>query len=136
MQAQGDGEEGGREKGGEVLMFRFLDGPAAGQELACRSGKILMRAVVNRRGVWDALDQPEDEPRPDEIVYVYVAVPGTSTAVCIRAAKGMGGFYQGADYRILVPQPEPDHVRTRAKWLAWCETNRETLLAFHRSLKP
>ncbi len=97
----------------------------------------MMRVVVDpRTDKWDALDQPEDEPKGLELVYVYVAVPGTEVRGHIRARGGMGGFFHGADFRILDPQPDVGHLRTREHFRAWCDDNREMLIAFHKGLKP
>lgn len=52
-------------------MIRFLDGPAEGVVLELQAAPQRLRVVRGQDGTWDALDQPEDAPRPDEEVFWY-----------------------------------------------------------------
>jgi hypothetical protein len=100
---------------------RALDGPAAGVNLgAMRTCPTWLRLVVRPKrpddarsvGVryidenldhpyagqvvrWDALDQPDDTPEPNEVIEIYRTVPRTWGQVFVRP----GGRYEHADYR-------------------------------------
>lgn len=89
-------------------MSRFLDGPAAGQELTLARAPIFLRVVIDQTdGKVDALDRLDDTPSPSEHVHVYERVDGTwrSTAgvfACVRSGPHRGCHHSGgesADYR-------------------------------------
>lgn len=79
-------------------MTTFLDGPARGQTLMLRFAPQTLRVVVDSKGKWDALDLPEDTPRPDETVYLYERVG--EAAMCHLNAGKRSGFYAIAQYEI------------------------------------
>lgn len=108
-------------------MCRFLDGPAAGVALTLRRAPVVLRAVQNRAGKWDALDQPTDDPAPGEKVYVYLAVPGTFCSGHISRRPHGSMWFQANDYRLLEPQPMPEHFVGR-RWPEWCDRNSSWLL--------
>lgn len=95
-------------------MVSFLDGPAAGVTLMLRRAPIYLRVTFNPAGKVDALDQLDDEPKPDEIVHVYRKVPGTSGKVHVRP----GGCYEMGDYR-HVADAVGDELRDTAAWRSW-----------------
>jgi hypothetical protein len=74
--------------------------------------------VTETLGVWDALDQLTDEPRPHETLYAYVIV-GKPAMCFVRAAGGRGGAYPMADYRVIEPQPSDADMRTNQAWHKW-----------------
>lgn len=106
-------------------MIRLLDGPAKIETWTRRAPEFL-RAVVNAKGKVDVLDLLTDAPRPGERVFVYQAVPGTTSMrpddsyVCID--DGKGGYKQAADangdYRHL-PKVDGESVRTAPAWRTW-----------------
>lgn len=103
-------------------MTTFIDGPAAGQNLALRRKVKFLRVVFDEQArKWDALDQPTDEPRAEETVYAYVM--HEDLGMChIRSSKpGGSGFFSIASYRMVKNQPPDDTLRNRAKWVEWCE---------------
>lgn len=106
------------------MTTKFLDGPAAGVELSLGRTPVMLRVVQNRAGVWDALDQLNDEPKPQEKIYVYRVVPGTQSGmVHVQYSTGRGRrgqWMQGADYTALLEQPADEDVRTNDRWRAWC----------------
>jgi hypothetical protein len=67
---------------------------------------------------YDALDQLEDTPNPDETIYLYriTALPGWCH---IRAAKGGGGTYSMGHYAYVSPQPDDAILRDNAAWRNW-----------------
>jgi hypothetical protein len=81
-------------------MTTFLDGPAKGQCLSLRRSPELLR-VVELNGKWDALDQPEDEPKPGEKVHIYRLVEHLGSAMLCRRGGG-GGLCQIAKYKLDV----------------------------------
>ncbi len=85
--------------------------------LMLRRAPQFLRAVQAPGGAWDALDQIEDEPTPDEAIVVYEMV-GQPSWMHVRARKG-GGIYRGGQYRLVTPQPPEAVRRHRAQWRAW-----------------
>lgn len=133
-------------------MTKFLDGPAAGQTLSLRRAPILLRVVVRRRlkkgmlfpvtySTWDALDDPSDEPKPDEQIYVYrlASVPSRMfIRACGKGKKALGGAWPMAEYTFLAEQPDERHTREKAAWFAWADwqgpaIQRELLLAMKKA---
>lgn len=111
-------------------MTKFLDGPAEGVVLPLRRAPVMLRAVRSRNGTWDALDQPEDEPRTGETIFVYrlTAEPTYLHLSCSgKGGKRASGFYAMAEYRLLPEQPAEQETRTTAAWATWCDANRERL---------
>lgn len=106
-------------------MAKFLDGPAAGVTLQLRRAPVLLRAVGNQGGDWDALDQLDDTPDAGERIAVYIQVAGTLR----RWHQRPGGCYEGADYRLLAPQPADELVRSTDAWRKWCFAQRDVLVA-------
>ena len=108
-------------------MTTFLDGPAAGQHLLLRRAVYYIRAERSAAGKWDALDQPTDTPSADEDVFAYRAKKGTVRACHINSrGKGgerTGGFFKGADYELVEPQPSEAQMRSNSLWAAWCKEN-------------
>lgn len=116
-------------------MSYFVDGPAAAVNLMTRRAPIVLRVVQNSKGNWDALDQLDDEPGPDEKIYVYqLHEPPTSMHLCCRGkSKGASGWYQIGKYYFLSEQPADEHLRTRQAWSNWCDANKERLM---KNFKP
>lgn len=85
-------------------MTTFIDGPAKGQCLSLKVARTFLR-VTESKGVWDALDIPTDEPRPDEKLYLY------------RLHENLGI----ASYRFVEPQPDDLTMRTSIRWSTWLE---------------
>lgn len=99
-------------------MTRLLDGPGAGLTFDLRSAPTFLRAVQSPLK-WDALDQPDDTPAPDEHVHVYRQVEGTWTQVHVRAARrSASGCWEAADY-VHVPDAPVEELRDNARWRAW-----------------
>jgi hypothetical protein len=103
-------------------MTRFLDGPAKGTTLFLRRAPVYLRAVQSadgstHAGAWDALDQLDDEPRSDERIVVY-RLDGEPTW-CHINRRGGGGIYRGGSYRVVVPQPADEAVRSNIHWRQW-----------------
>lgn len=107
---QGRAESGAR-------MTKFIDGPAAGTVLSLRRAPLYLRAVQNADGNWDALDQLDDTPEPDETVTVYRRV-GSATTVHLHGTK-ISGWYAMATYELHAEQPSIEECRDTAKWQDW-----------------
>jgi len=112
---------------------RFLDGPAAGVMLDLQNPTIMLRVVRGADGTWDALDMPEDVARADETVFVYRATlkPASVVHVDYRDKQGRrcGRWYSDTEYRLLAEQPADEIVRDLKRWRAWCDENKDALLA-------
>ncbi len=110
--------------GGEDVSCLFLDGPAKDVALTLARAPFFLR-VVRENGVvlkrWDALDQLDDEPKPEELIYVY--------RLADKPIRGMidGKKYRGpflaASYRFHETQPTDAEARTNAAWREWTERN-------------
>lgn len=81
---------------------------------------------------WDGLDQPDDAPKPTEVVHVYIMAEWKGMVhLNARGAggKAIRGFWPMADYAFLEPQPGDIHTRDNAAWAAWCDANEESIKA-------
>lgn len=103
-------------------MTTFQDGPAKGQTLMLKRAARFLR-VVEADGKFDAIDQPDDKPAPNEKLYAYTVV-GEVGHCHIRAGRGRGGFYPIATYKLVESQPTDAEMRDIASWHAWCERNK------------
>lgn len=103
-------------------MTRFLDGPAAGVVLMLRRAPVYIRVVRGRQ--WDALDQLDDTPEPDELVTAYQRV-GNAGTVHIDFTRKRSAWFATATYRVVPDQPPDRVVRSTYLWRAWCWATRE-----------
>ena len=102
-------------------MIRFLDGPVAETSLELLSAPEFLRVVRDPSGVVDALDQPDDEPTPDEEIYIYKR-RGEPSHIFVDWHDGRGrkgGVWLSADYEFC--EASESDVRTQEAWNAWCE---------------
>lgn len=105
-------------------MTTFEDGPAKGQRLMLHRAPIFLR-VTEKGGKFDALDQVDDTPRPDEMLYAYQLAERPGHCHINTGRKPGGGFYPVAKYRMIVPQPLLEEMLTREAWVKWVERNKE-----------
>jgi len=99
-------------------MTSFSDGPAQGQTLMLGRAPIFLR-VVEWAGAFDALDQIDDTPEPEETIHVYQRV-GEPGRMHVHRSGGKGGWFTVAEYAVLPEQPDEDEVRRTDAWQAWC----------------
>lgn len=95
-------------------MAQFLDGPAAGVSLLLNRAPYFLRAVVDSKGNWDALDQGDDLPKPDETIYVYRILVATASRfhLCSRGRGGVpSGWYTEGQYKLVELQPSQEILR-------------------------
>jgi hypothetical protein len=112
-------------QGGLVLE----DGPAAGRYTVRRAPHFLRAVVHDISGQRDLLDQLNDEPTPNEDVFVYEAVPGTifdpdtlartGTFLCPPPAAS-GRYRHRADV-------DGETLRTTEAWRAWARVQPATV---------
>ena len=109
----------------------LLDGPAADETLDLGRAPIILRAVVSPSGIWDALDQLDDAPKPGETIHVYRLLGGISQPMHFRCTNSReSGYYSFVRYVHHGPQPEPDDdIRSIAGWHEWCERSRKWIIA-------
>lgn len=103
----------------------FLDGPAKDVALELRRAPFFLRVVESKiadRSTFDALDQLDDQPKPEETIHVYW-LAGEPMRGMIDGAKYRGPFL-AAWYRLVPAQPTDAEVRTTAAWRLWTEANR------------
>lgn len=87
----------------------------------CRTPKYL-RFVLDRREMsWDALDQPDDQPEPHEMVFAAV-LSQRGTCHIDRTVNGrrVGEWLRTAEYRPLRGQPDSSVLGDTNKWKDWC----------------
>lgn len=125
-------------------MITFEDGPAKEARLSLRRAPVLLRVVRDRRrrttararghaedgvAAWDALDQLTDVARPHEDVFLYRLTTRPQYVhirACKRAESGMRVIAMYAEF----PERVPDLIlRDPAMWVAWCNDNRDRVIA-------
>jgi hypothetical protein len=79
-----------------------------------------LRVVQNKSGVWDALDQPEDTPAPEETVFAYQITEKPGMCHIRSGKRGASGFYAIATYRMCAEQPYDQVMRGMSLWQQWC----------------
>lgn len=110
-------------------MTSFVDGPAKGTVLQLQRAPFLLRVVSGKPGEFDALDQPDDEPKLYESIYVYrLAGPPGSVHIC-RSPRRSSGWFAVAEYKLLDRPVRDADVRTTADWNDWCDRNMNDLVA-------
>lgn len=107
-------------------MIKFLDGPAAGTELIVRDAPIYLRAVIDKNGAVDALDQPNDTPKLSEKIYAYRMVDGTYKSGFYCGKDGCKLFRSG-DYKLCSIQPSQEILRYRESWYEWVKQREQIL---------
>lgn len=71
---------------------------------------------------WDALDQPDDIPRSDEMIIAARKMFTTAVHVDgVRDGKRFGEWRLTAEYEPCDPQPSEEIMRDNAKWQQWCQ---------------
>jgi hypothetical protein len=105
-------------------MSNFLDGPAAGQTLSLGRSPVFLRAVCAPGGKWDALDQLDDTPQPDEQIHVYRRTSDPMTAHVdgrdTKTGKRFGRWMSIANYVLHHQQPDERTARDNDAWRQWC----------------
>ena len=109
-----------------ITSTRFIDGPAASVNLNLRRAPVFLRVTFGLSGVWDALDEAGDTPRPDEVVYAYVLA--TKPGMCHMSGRTPGGKRWGearmtGEYRFIPDQPRGAALLDTTAWRAWCAAN-------------
>ncbi len=72
---------------------------------------------------WDALDQLDDQPKPDETI--IVGVLSNQSRVHIdrvdkKTRRRIGEWINMVEYHVHPTPPPEDVLRDTAKWQAWC----------------
>ena len=105
-------------------MSKLLNGPAAGTHLSLGRSPYFLRAVHAPDGKWDALDQLEDTPAPNETIHVYRLASEPMTAHVDgrnpETGKRYGRWMSIADYVLHSEQPDDATARNKAAWQEWC----------------
>lgn len=105
-------------------MTHFVDGPAAGTRLLLGRAPLFLRAVRDRNGKWDALDQLSDEPKIDEEIVVYrlKGQPCRIHAQLTINGRRVCQWYEGGNYEVVANQPPDDVLRETAAYRTWVAT--------------
>lgn len=103
-----------------------LNLPGFANVLLLQRTPVFLRFTLDGKDQWDALDQLDDEPRPDEQV-VVAKLAGTTSLHIDRVVnrRRVGEWIKMLDYEPLAEQPPDEVVRDTVKWRAWCEAQME-----------
>ena len=101
-------------------MTTFNDGPAQGQTLLLKYSPHFLR-VTELNGKWDALDEPKDQPLPEEKLHCYVHANHKGHA--FLDGPNVSGCYPVCDYDYYPLSPTDEEMRDNAKWAQWCKEN-------------
>lgn len=107
-------------------MTTFRNGPARGHRIHLRRTPVLLR-VVERDGAFKGLVGPDDKPKPDDIVHVYLLVtqdgeyrlesdPGGKKAPRGWFVAGVYELYEGEP-------PTEEQLRGVIAWRQWTMEN-------------
>ena len=99
-------------------MLTLIDGPCKAI-LNCRRAPLYLRAVIDRDGNIDALDQINDKPADDERVHVY-QLQGDVTTAHLNFGGGRGRFEQFGTY-LHRPDVDGEALRDNARWQEWAQ---------------
>jgi hypothetical protein len=104
-------------------VIRLLDGPAAGSTLSLQRAPVYLRVVIDPAGKVDALDQLDDMPEDDEVVYVYTKDPAGSSGTLFACGRGgAGGHSQRGHYRHEA-EVDGEAFRDNPDWQDWASNN-------------
>ena len=116
-------------------MSKFLNGPAAGTNLSLGRSPYFLRAVRAPGKTWDALDQLDDEPAPNEEIHVYrLASEPMNAHVDGRDPKNgkrFGRWMSIADYVLHDEQPDDPTARDKQSWQQWCADQAKKITGNH-----
>lgn len=98
-------------------MTTFENGPAHDAKLMLRRSPYFLRVTYDGNK-YDALDQLDDTPNPDETIYLY-RITGLPGWCHVRAEKGGGGTYSMGTYAYVSPQPDDAILRDTEAWRKW-----------------
>jgi len=105
-------------------MLTLKDGPCAGTYM-CKRAPMFLRAVINKTGEIDCLDQIEDTPGLDETVYIY-QLEGNAGSMHLHArgkdGKNISGWYAMGTYHHL-PEVDGEKFRDNEVWQEWAQAN-------------
>ncbi len=121
----------------ERVLASFLDGPLGARSLTPPVAAIMLRVAVDAAGAGRCV-LLGDDPRDDEVVYVYMMCGAPSHGFWDgRDERGRrtGGKMILAAYGLLHPQPAAEILRSSDRWKSWCEENKATLLDEYRRSK-
>lgn len=119
-------------------MSQLLDGPAKGTSLSLGRSPYFLRVVRAPDGKWDALDQLDDTPEPDEEIHVYRLASEPVTAHVDgrdpQTGKRFGRWLSIGTYVLHLTQPDDRTARDKAAWQEWCvEEGRRIEASGHES---
>lgn len=89
---------------------------------------LYLRFVRDHRGEWDALDQQDDMPEPDEEIVVGKRKPGEGRLHIGRES------WVTVDYERIEPPPL-DVLRDNTKWREWCYIQADVDAGRHLKLR-
>lgn len=96
----------------------FINGPAKDVALELQRSPKFLRVCRAPDLTFDALDQIEDTPKPEEALIPYELV-GEPTRGFIRR-QGGGGAFTMARYQWIPDGPDDAVMRDAEKWRQWC----------------
>jgi hypothetical protein len=122
-------------------VITFLDGPAHGQSFTLLRAPVLLRVVSKQHTYadgrvytkWDALDLFSDVAVADEAIHLYESV-GIPQFVHLdgrdrKTGKRWGRTEYHGEYRLFTDPPADDVLRDNVKWVEWCESVKERVMA-------
>ena len=100
--------------------------------LCLDSAPLLLRVVCSPRGRWDALNAPDDTPRPLEQVYCYGRLTASPDLVFLDGSHPGGGRWGqrivAADYAVWPDPPPLSTLRDDDAWRAWAADHEQRVI--------
>ena len=106
-------------------MVTLSDGPCKGYYFV-RRAPLFLRAVLDKMGETDVLDQLDDTPKASESVHIYER-EGEAGWMHVRG-RGFSGFYACATYHHL-PDVVGQELRDNLTWQDWATKMRNAKIA-------
>ncbi|MDD5702114.1 MAG: hypothetical protein PHU23_08710 [Dehalococcoidales bacterium] len=108
------------------MSVELLDGPCKGAYLVKRC-PMFLRAVQNRTGETDILDQIKDSPKKNETIFIYMMEGNPGWIHLYMSPRSKSGFYATGKYRYL-PDIPGEQFRDNAVWQSWATEQMNIIL--------
>lgn len=104
-----------------IILCFFSDNGVSCPSLQLRRAPMFLRVVYDRKAkAWDALDQLDDEPKEDELIFAFQKTDnGTVHVDKVVKGRRVGEWHHTAHYDLVQDQPDDYVMRDSKSWQEW-----------------